>query len=53
LVLFLLGGSRTDFTLFAVPSFVGLVSLSLQNGRWDELTALEARHTEETGGGYG
>jgi len=29
------------------------VSLSLQSSRWDELTALEARHMEETGGGYG
>lgn len=53
LVLFLLGGSRTDFYLFAGPSFVGLVSLYVQQGRWDAWTAREARRPKETGGEYG
>jgi hypothetical protein len=50
LVLFLLGGHRLDFYLFAAPALVGLLLLWAQAGRWDALIELEQYDLGTTGG---
>ena len=52
LVLFLLGGRRLDFYLFATPALVSLLLLWTQADRWDELVALEQHDLETTGEWY-
>jgi hypothetical protein len=47
LTLFMMTGNRLDFYGFAVTSFVALLLLWTQRGRWDRLIALEQAEMKE------
>lgn len=47
LVLFLLGGRRLDFYLFAAPALVGLLLLWTQTARWDRFAEMAQSELDE------